>query len=90
MNAYKTAAKLSIEQNTIIKKEIMFTIQLSFDYQHIHEVMRILKPFDIKTNDLTSMLFCEWKLSIPVKFKKDLIRELDEKYFIRYTTLNET
>jgi uncharacterized YigZ family protein len=48
ITAYKTAADDALRKATIIEKEIMEEVIISFDYQNTSEVMRLLKDLDIK------------------------------------------
>jgi uncharacterized YigZ family protein len=48
ITAYKTAADDALGKATIIEKEIMEEVIISFDYQNTSEVMRLLKDLDIK------------------------------------------
>lgn len=43
VSAYKECAKLTIEENKIIIKEIIIPIQVKFDYTQMNMVMRIVK-----------------------------------------------
>ena len=47
VSAYKECAKLTIESNTIITKEITIKIQLKFDYLLMNEVMRVIKEHNL-------------------------------------------
>jgi uncharacterized YigZ family protein len=48
ITAYKTAAEDALSKGTIIEKEIMEEVIISFDYQNTSEIMRLLKDLDIK------------------------------------------
>ena len=47
-NAYKTAARDAIDHATIIEKTIDCCYRLSFAYEGMNDVMRILKDYDLK------------------------------------------
>ena len=47
VSAYKKCAKLTIESNTIITKEITIKIQLKFDYLLMNKVMRVIKEHNL-------------------------------------------
>lgn len=47
VSAYKECAKLTIESNTIITKEITIKIQLKFDYLLMNKVMRVIKEHNL-------------------------------------------
>ena len=48
VSAYKECAKLTIESNTIITKEITIKIQIKFDYLLMNKVMRVIKEHNLK------------------------------------------
>ena len=48
VSAYKECAKLTIESNTIITKDITITIQIKFDYLLMNKVMRVIKENNLK------------------------------------------
>ena len=48
VSAYKECAKLTIESNTIITKEITIKIQLKFDYLLMNKVMRVIKEHNLE------------------------------------------
>jgi len=43
INAYKTAAKEAIENNKIVEKTVNDVYEVFFTYEHMNEVMRVLK-----------------------------------------------
>jgi uncharacterized YigZ family protein len=43
INAYKTAAKEALEANTIIEKTVQDVYEVFFNYEHMNDVMRVLK-----------------------------------------------
>ncbi|MDR2906915.1 MAG: YigZ family protein [Bacteroidales bacterium] len=48
IEAYKTAASDALENAQIIEKIVMKEHQLSFDYEQINTVMKIVKDFDLQ------------------------------------------
>lgn len=48
INAYRTAAKMAIEQSTIIENTINVKFRLVFDYKHMSKVMSIIKKNKVK------------------------------------------
>ena len=57
-NAYKTAARDAIDHATIIEKTINVRYRLSFRYETMNDVMRILKEFDLKPENQRFELDC--------------------------------
>lgn len=48
ISAYKECAKMTIEANKIITKEIIIPIQIKFDYPLMNTVMRIIKEYHLE------------------------------------------
>ena len=48
VSAYKESAKLIIEANKIINKEIIIPVQVKFDYSQINVVMRVVKEYHLE------------------------------------------
>ena len=63
-NAYKTAARDAIEHAQIIEKTIDCRYRLSFAYEAMNDVMRILKDFDLKPEQPQYDLQCSLEVGI--------------------------
>ena len=78
-NAYKTAARDAIDHATIVERTIDCRYRLSFAYEAMNDVMRILKDFDLKPEqpqyDLQCSLEVGIRQSLSVRFYDD-IKEL--------------
>lgn len=48
INAYKNSASEVIKQCTIIEKHILFNYTISFPFEFLNDVMKLLKQFDCK------------------------------------------
>jgi len=67
INAYKTTAKLTLDECTILKKTIDVHFQLTFDYIHMNKVMRIIKENKLLILSQKMELNCDF--IIPVRKK---------------------
>ena len=71
-NAYKTAARDAIDHAVIIEKTIDCRYRLSFAYEAMNDVMRILKDFNIKPEnpqyDMQCSLEATVRQSLSVRF----------------------
>ena len=63
-NAYKTAARDAIDHAQIIEKTIDARYRLSFAYETMNDVMRILKEYDLKPEKQDFNLDCSLEVSI--------------------------
>lgn len=85
INAYKTAAALSLQITPVIQKPVMINYRLQFDYTQMNEVMRIIKQFDCMVLQQELQLFYCMEIGIPknreneVLFKLENIQGLDIK-----------
>lgn len=64
INAYKNSAADVIKASTIIEKQILFNYTIQFYFEHLNDVMKLLKQLDCK---ITSQQFdnnCEISFSI--------------------------
>ena len=62
VSAYKECAKLTIESNTIITKEITIKIQLKFDYLLMNKVMRVIKEHNLEILNQQMHTSCVFEL----------------------------
>ena len=62
VSAYKECAKLTIESNTIITKDITITIQIKFDYLLMNKVMRVIKENNLKILNQQMHTSCVFEL----------------------------
>lgn len=64
INAYKTTAKLAIDNSQVITKTIDQLLSISFEYKHMSSVMRIIKEEHLKISDQQLALACTIKVRI--------------------------
>jgi uncharacterized YigZ family protein len=74
MQAYKTAARMSLEASTIVQKTIDEHFLIKFDYPEMNIVMRIIKEEKLSILNQKMELNCEFKLAVR---KKDAKRIFD-------------
>lgn len=67
ISAYKTTAKLILDESIIIKKTIDIYFQLVFDYKDMNKVMRIVKENNIEIKNQIMNLNCEYLISVRKK-----------------------
>lgn len=63
-NAYKAAARDAIDHATIVEKTIDCRYRLTFKYEAMNDVMRILKDFDLKPLNQQFDLDCTLEVSV--------------------------
>jgi putative IMPACT (imprinted ancient) family translation regulator len=65
INAYKTAAALSLQVVPVTQKSVLVHYHLQFDYTQMNEVMQIIKQFDCSIEKQEMNLFCSLYIGIP-------------------------
>lgn len=58
INAYRTTAKMALENSKIVTKTIDFTFKISFDYPTMNKVMRVIKEQNLRIIDQVLELDC--------------------------------
>ena len=67
INAYKTAAKMALEESEIIEKTIDVHFELKFDYIDMNKVMRLIKEKKINLLDQQMQMDCNFEISVRKK-----------------------
>ncbi len=67
INAYKTAAKLALEESEVITRTIDTHFELKFDYINMNKVMRLIKEKNINLIKQEMQMDCNFKISIRKK-----------------------
>ena len=67
INAYRTAAKLTLDTALIVEKTIDVHFKVTFDYKDMNKVMRIIKENKLKIEDQVMNLNCEYLISVRKK-----------------------
>ncbi len=65
INAYKSAAALSLQVTPVAMKPVLVNYRLQFDYTQMNEVMRVVKQFDCIVHKQDLQLFCSMEIGIP-------------------------
>ena len=77
INAYKSAARLAIENGQIVKMELEEALSFSFAYAEMNEVMRVLKKSDARIINQNMGLHVEMTLKIREDKLSDLKLQLE-------------
>jgi uncharacterized YigZ family protein len=64
INAYKTSASEVIQASKIIEKQIMFRYLVSFSFEQMNDVMKVLKQSDAKINSQQFDTNCQIEFTI--------------------------
>lgn len=64
ISAYKTSAKITLQASVILEKTIKIHFKLTFNYDLMNSVMRIVKENNIEIINQNNQLNCEYEISI--------------------------
>lgn len=64
ISAYKTSAKITLEASAILEKTINIYFKLTFNYDLMNSVMRIIKENNIEIINQKLEMYCEYEISI--------------------------
>lgn len=64
VQAYKTAARLALEQSKIVEKFLTVRIDITYAYEHTSEVMRFLHEFDLSPQRQYFGASCSMELQV--------------------------
>ncbi|RYH74819.1 YigZ family protein [Flavobacteriaceae bacterium 144Ye] len=89
INAYKTAAQLSLEASKIVTKTINRHYKITFDYKNMNKVMRIIKEKNIKVLDQKLELDCQLNISVRLKESESIFNAFDSLFEVSISPLND-
>jgi uncharacterized YigZ family protein len=78
IQAYKNASADAIANATIVEKEVMDVINITFDYPLQNQVNRILKDHQVKVLRSDFGFNCKLEISCRLNFKPSLLQKLKE------------
>ncbi len=78
INAYKTAAALSLQITPVVEKQIEVNYSIEFDYTQMNEVMMVMKQFNCTIISNEMQLFCHIKAGVPKNRLEDVLYRLGE------------
>lgn len=77
INAYRTAAKLTLEQGDIIQKTIDARLKLQFEYKDLDKVMRLIKEERLELLQQQMEMRCEFILSVRLGDKESVKKKIE-------------
>ena len=78
INAYKSAASMSLQLTPLVKKQIEIIFDLEFDYTISNEVMRVIKKYGCTLFKQDMQLFCNFEIGIPKQHEIDCLKSLED------------
>jgi len=89
INAYKTTAKLALENSSIIEKTINIEYLITFDYKNMNKVMRIIKEKQINIVNQKLELDCKIHISVRKKNSQSTFEAFNQLYEISIKNFND-
>lgn len=77
IHAYKTTAKLCLEEANIIKKEITDQLEVKCDYEQMNEVLKLVKREDLSIVEQELKLKCRYILEVNVERSSSIKERLE-------------
>lgn len=74
INAYKTTAKLILDEAEIVDKTVNVSFQLIFEYQDMDKVMRIIKENNLEILDQKMNLNCSFLIAVRKKYATKIVQ----------------
>ena len=78
VTAYKTAAKLSLEEANVVTRMLMESIRLEFDYVHMNKVMRIIKEHQLQILNQKMELNCLFEIAVRKNKAKEILKIFED------------
>ena len=88
IKAYKTAAKMAINEATIIEIDQTIEMKIRFDIESIQHVMTLLKQNNVHIKDASYQPPCYIKCILPLKIKANIENQLQKLHQIAYEILD--
>ncbi|WP_298541066.1 YigZ family protein [uncultured Aquimarina sp.] len=80
INAYRTAAELSLEASNIVEKTINIDFCITFEYKNMNKVMRIIKERQLTITNQKLELDCKLFISV----RKTIADEINDLFLALY------
>lgn len=78
IQAYKTAASLALQLTPIVRRPVMISCELQFDYTLMNEVMVLLKRCGATVQQQDLQLFCRMEVGIPKAEEQSIVEKLQD------------
>ena len=87
INAYKTATSKAISATKIISQTINKEYEITFNYQQINSVMRIIKKYDLKIKDTNFKIECKLIFAVRESRSQEIEDILKRKHELGIKTI---
>ncbi|WP_369048512.1 YigZ family protein [Tenacibaculum sp. UWU-22] len=88
INAYRTSAKLTLEASEIIEKTIDVFYKLSFGYDMMNKVQRIIKEYNLTIINQNLALDCQYTIAVRKKEAQTIFKVFENVFKVEITKLS--
>ena len=88
INAYKTAAQMTLEASKIVTRTIDLKFEIAFDYPEINKVMRIIKENNLEVVDQILELDCRIIISVRKAEAENMFDKFNSIFKVEITPLD--
>lgn len=78
ISAYKTTAKMVLDEAEIVEKTIDIHFKVTFEYADMNKVMRIVKEHTIEILEHKMEMNCKYTMSIRKKYAEKVLQEFED------------
>lgn len=89
IQAYKYAAQITLENATVVSRTIDFLFQLTFGYNELSKVMRIIKEKKLKILDQAMGVDCVYHIGIRKSMVPVVIARFEKLYKVKIKSTDE-
>ncbi|MBT8393829.1 MAG: YigZ family protein [Bacteroidia bacterium] len=87
INAYRTAAKMTLDASKIVELTINIDYLISFEYKNMNKVMRIIKEKKLKIVNQKLELDCQIQISVRKNDAKNVLKNFNSLFDVKIATL---
>ncbi len=89
INAYKTTAKMALEESAIVERVVEDYLKLQFDYPTLNEVMRVINKNKVRITDRKMQEKCEMVIAFPKGQKNKIEMDLAKLHKLHIIPLTQ-
>ncbi|TKK66396.1 YigZ family protein [Ilyomonas limi] len=78
INAYKTATVLALQLVPAVRKPVLISYRLQFDYTLMNDVMLIIKQCQCLIEQQEISMFCRMQIGVPVARTEEVLHKLQD------------
>ena len=88
ITAYKTSAKETLDQATIVKQELYCHFELQCDYPAIHLAYQWIQEYEGEIIEQEMSETCSFKINIPLRLQEMVLNHLDSFYPVEFKAVD--